>query len=356
MPLMKEKRFDLGGLQIGLAISSDQAARISGSPAYNYLVRLPMSRVQRLTRGHGANGTTNHASTHGLSGTTELAAPISPVASEAAQSSTSPEAQAVLDRIQGIEWYHTINLPHGITTPGFADHRRQVPLYGLPEDMRGLRALDVATYDGFWAFEMERRGAEVTAIDLETLAQCDFPRRFRHHSLEQQKLGAGFQTARELLGSKVERKLLSVYDLSPDHVGTFDVVFVSDLLLHLRDGALALEKIATVTKPSGFALVAEPHHVDLEAFREVPLSQFGWEKAVGWWQHSATTIKTMLWAAGFDNIVELSRFRLNCKAEIPLHKVVFKASGNMSGALLPDTSAPEIARAEPQTFRDCAAD
>ena len=39
------------------------------------------------------------------------------------------------------------------------DLRDYVDHYGLPERMDGMRALDVGTWDGFWAFEMERRGA-----------------------------------------------------------------------------------------------------------------------------------------------------------------------------------------------------
>ncbi|HLH73619.1 MAG TPA: methyltransferase domain-containing protein, partial [Chloroflexota bacterium] len=190
------------------------------------------------------------------------------------------------------------------------------------------RALDVATYDGFWAFEMERRGAEVVAIDLDSLAQCDFPRRFRDQALSagaQAKLGASFYLAKELLGSRVQREILSVYELSPEKLGTFDVVFLSDLLLHLRDPARALENVASVTREDGFAIIAEPYNQSLEAFRGVPLSQFGFAEAVGWWQHSVATFKTMLWAAGFDEVEEVSRFRLNCKAAIPLIKVVLKA-------------------------------
>ena len=38
-----------------------------------------------------------------------------------------------------------------------------------------MRALDVGTWDGFWAFEMERRGAEVTALDLDDERDLDWP-------------------------------------------------------------------------------------------------------------------------------------------------------------------------------------
>src|ERR1700678_4471248 len=61
--------------------------------------------------------------------------------------------------------YHTIELPGGVTTPGQSDLRKQARRL-LPADLRGKRALDVGTFDGFWAFELERRGAEVVAIDI----------------------------------------------------------------------------------------------------------------------------------------------------------------------------------------------
>src|SRR5262245_18806240 len=61
-----------------------------------------------------------------------------------------------LDGVQltDIDWYHTIDLGNGVVTPGFLDHRAQVQLYGLPESLKGMRCLDAATCDGFWAFEM----------------------------------------------------------------------------------------------------------------------------------------------------------------------------------------------------------
>src|SRR5579862_4659707 len=64
-------------------------------------------------------------------------------------------------------WYHTLELGHGVVTPGWFDTRPAVCAVRFPASLAGVRCLDVATFDGFWAFEMERRGAaEVVAIDL----------------------------------------------------------------------------------------------------------------------------------------------------------------------------------------------
>ncbi|MGH2458529.1 MAG: class I SAM-dependent methyltransferase [Chloroflexota bacterium] len=308
---MKEKRISLGIAEVAIAMEASRAERLRRAPPYRRLVRPALDWLQRR------DAVSADAPAPGGNGATHPARPLD----------LTPEARAVADRIAGVDWYHSIDLPHGVSTVGYVDHRAQVHHYGLPADMRGMRALDVATYDGFWAFELERRGADVVAIDLESLSQCDFPRRFREQALAEtarKEIGTAFFIARDLLGSRVRREVMSVYDLSPEKLGTFDVVFLSDLLLHLRDPARAIENVCAVTGERGFAIIAEPYNTSLEAFRDVPLSQFGFAQAVGWWQHSAATFKTMMWAAGFDEVEEVSRFRLNCQAAIPLVKVVLK--------------------------------
>nr|MBA2506600.1 methyltransferase type 11 [Thermoleophilaceae bacterium] len=62
-------------------------------------------------------------------------------------------------------WYHSIEVAPGVVTPGQVDLRGTAEKL-LPPSLASTRALDVGTFDGFWAFEMERRGAEVVAIDV----------------------------------------------------------------------------------------------------------------------------------------------------------------------------------------------
>ena len=66
-------------------------------------------------------------------------------------------------------WFHTfaLNAAHGLYTPGVArDHRYRVPFF--PASFVGQRVLDVGTFDGFYAFLAERRGAaRVVAVDNE---------------------------------------------------------------------------------------------------------------------------------------------------------------------------------------------
>src|SRR5208282_1788845 len=83
-------------------------------------------------------------------------------------------------RIAEIDWYHTIDLGGGLLTPGAFDHGPILSRYPIPERLDGLRVLDVATFDGYWAFEMEKRGArEVVALDLSCVGDLDLPRNRR---------------------------------------------------------------------------------------------------------------------------------------------------------------------------------
>jgi tRNA (mo5U34)-methyltransferase len=157
-------------------------------------------------------------------------------------------------------WYHTIDLPGGIATPGWMDLRPVVDRLPWP-DVRGKRCLDVGTYDGFFAFELERRGASsVVATDISDHSQWDWPRAVRERGAGYLaevagEKGRGFEEARVALGSSVEKREISVYDLSVEAVGSFDVVVCGSLMLHLKDPVRALEAIRSVC--TGSLLSAE---------------------------------------------------------------------------------------------------
>ena len=156
------------------------------------------------------------------------------------------------ERAAALDWYHTIELAPGVVTPGQYDLR---PIAGrLPLDgAAGARALDVGTHDGFYAFELERRGArEVVAIDLAGPLEWDWPGRPPEALAPAGELAetrkAAFSLAHEALGSSVDLRFVSVYDLDPDEHGTFDLAVIGTLLLHLRDPIGALRAIRRVAR------------------------------------------------------------------------------------------------------------
>jgi tRNA (mo5U34)-methyltransferase len=220
------------------------------------------------------------------------------------------------DRARGvadIAWYHTIELPGGITTPGMYDHRPLVPYYGLPADLEGQRALDVATFDGFWAFELERRGAQVVATDVDRFSECDYPPPVKTLLLEEdldRKTSLGFEIAHHALSSKVERRVRDVYDLNVADDGTFDLVHVADLLLHLQDPLAALQAIRSVT--TGRAFIADCFDPDLESGTS---RYFGGWCSVPFWLPSLETLAQMVIDAGFSDVSVKAVYTLAPKHE-----------------------------------------
>jgi SAM-dependent methyltransferase len=180
----------------------------------------------------------------------------------------------------GLEgWYHTIELGDGQVTRGHYDHRTVVDRFGLPASLEGMTVLDVGTGDGFFAFEMERRGADrVVAIDVPNVGACDWVPRMRPR-LSARELGDSawpdrFAFAHARLGSKVEYRHMSVYDLDPRVLGTFDLVVCGSLLLHLQNPLGALHRIRSVT--AGMAIVETAIATDLEqAHPGRPIMVFG---------------------------------------------------------------------------------
>jgi tRNA (mo5U34)-methyltransferase len=124
-----------------------------------------------------------------------------------------------------------------------------------PASLAGLRCLDVGTMDGFWAFEMERRGAgEVVASDIVDPAEWDVPvsrrRRERPPMPPERMRGATFRAAAEALGAKAEYRDRNVYDLDPAVDGEFDLVFMGYVLQMLRDPLRGLEAVRSVCRGS----------------------------------------------------------------------------------------------------------
>jgi SAM-dependent methyltransferase len=206
-------------------------------------------------------------------------------------------------------WYHTIDLGPGVVTPGQIDLRATAPKV-LPADLSGKRALDVGTFDGFWAFEMERRGAATVAIDVPTLESADWPaiHRDRLEAGARERdvvLGRGFQLAAEVLGSSVERIECPVHELDPARIGgRVDFVFSGAILLHLRDPVGALERIHDVLAPGGELVLVEPFSVARTiAHPRLPVAEFQpLATSFNWWLPNLAALRAWLTTAQFHGI------------------------------------------------------
>jgi len=145
--------------------------------------------------------------------------------------------------------------------------------------------------DGFWAFEMEHRGAEqVVAIDIDDPEALDWPHSLRHTTSREidATKRLRFNLAKEALGSSVSRVLRSVYELDTE-LGLFDLIVCGDLLLHLKDPLTALERLVRVCR--GSAVVCTP----------IVRVRFGGRKPLAIFDGSTTSNggfrPTVLWSA-----------------------------------------------------------
>lgn len=200
-------------------------------------------------------------------------------------------------------WYHTMELAPNVVTPGWFDLRPIADDVPWPA-LAGARCLDVATYDGFFAFEMERRGAaEVVATDIPEHADWDWLPRDRAAGLATvqgmagQK-GLGFQVAHRMLGSSARRELVNVYDLDAATIGTFDVVVLGALLLHLRDPFGALEAIRGVCT-GAFLSIEQVDRTTTTLFRRRPMLTIQGRRQQ-WMVPNAAGHRRMLEVAGFE--------------------------------------------------------
>ncbi|MEM7582937.1 MAG: class I SAM-dependent methyltransferase [Acidobacteriota bacterium] len=224
-------------------------------------------------------------------------------------------------------WYHTVELPNGLLTPGQYDFRSTIDAFGFPEDLRGLQVLDVGTATGFFAFELERRGAQVTAVDLPSLEDLDrFPgqdtklmlskieamldpsnaggaRRHTAAELTFFLLEGPFELCRQQLGSRVERCLATIYELPRALAGrSFDLVFVGDVLLHTLRPFDALAAVAQLCR--GTLVVAQ--EIPGEPEDEPALLYVGGadpsQDDIKWWMPNQSCFVQLLAKLGFGEV------------------------------------------------------
>jgi tRNA (mo5U34)-methyltransferase len=201
-------------------------------------------------------------------------------------------------QVEAIRWYHTIDLGHGVVTKGVDDTGLRLARIDLPESFAGSTVLDIGAWDGFFSFEAERRGASrVVAADYYSWHGVGWGTKDGK---------AGFELARAALGSHVEDIGIDVMDLSPDRVGTFDVVLFLGVLYHLPHPLLALERVASVTRD---LLVLETV-VDMVGFRRPAMALYRSRELnndpTNWWGPNVPAVESMLRTVGFGRVRTVS--------------------------------------------------
>lgn len=217
-------------------------------------------------------------------------------------SATEQQANDPRSLIASHQWWHTIEIAPGVITPGAWDFRAMADHIPWPQSLDGARCLDIGTMDGFWAFEMERRGAaDVLAIDLGDPSHMDIPIGLRagDEVSGDEARGSTFRVAAELLGSSATWRNLNVYDLSETRAGRFDLVFIGYTLNLLRNPIGALEAIRSVC--NGAVIVLDEVSLLLSVLHRQALARLAPRPGhLEWWVFNT---------AGFRRAIELAGFR-----------------------------------------------
>lgn len=162
--------------------------------------------------------------------------------------SSAAAGRRVLERVPF--WFHTFSLDGGaLYTPGVArDHRYRIP--AIPADLRGRAVLDVGTFDGFYAFLAEARGASrVVAVDNEQYRAW-----VRARWGVELEGGEGFRAIAELLDSAVVYRRLDAFELGL--LGErFDLVFCFGVLHRVENPLGLLRVLRRCLAPGGELLI-----------------------------------------------------------------------------------------------------
>ena len=175
--------------------------------------------------------------------------------SQARNEAITQETKQQIAEMQTLGFYHSIELPSGEILPGLLSVdrlRHRLTQFDIPADLRGKRVLDIGAWDGFYTFEMERRGAHVVALDL-----------FRNEK---------FLLARDLVKSKAEYVVGDICRLSSKDLGRFDIVLFFGVLYHVKHPVMALENVCSMTTDTAYVesyVIDDP--ADLNA---IPIMEF----------------------------------------------------------------------------------
>ncbi len=216
-------------------------------------------------------------------------------------------------------WFHNLHLPDGTQTApehflgDFPSYKWREIAEHLPQDMSGMRALDIGCNAGYYSFELAKRGAEVTALDID------------EHYLKQARWAAEAMG----LANKIEFRHCAVYQLAHEPE-QYDLIWFMGVLYHLRYPLLALDIVRkcckgqmvfqTMTAPGDDVFPAQADYGLQE--RDI-LNEPGWPKMAfiehrvandptNWWALNHAGVEAMLRAAGFQQIQRIAHEVYTC--------------------------------------------
>lgn len=202
----------------------------------------------------------------------------------------------IKELIESVPWHHKFEIVPGIVTPGAYAPEGLFQRLQLPNDMSGLRVLDIGARDGYFSFEIEKRGAEVLAVDY-----CP-----------SQEMG--FDVAKQILGSSVQFLQANLYELPSCDLEEFDIVLCLGVIYHVPDPYLTFEILRALVKVGGQVFL-ESNNLDAgfrsvdgksvefpNEFSEYPMAVFTRANATNYWCMNYKCLKALAEDTAFEVI------------------------------------------------------
>ncbi|MGE5401990.1 MAG: TIGR04290 family methyltransferase [Ignavibacteriales bacterium] len=206
-------------------------------------------------------------------------------------------------------WFHNLHLPDGTQTApdhplgDFPSFKWKKISTHLPRNLKGWKILDIGCNAGFYSFELAKRGALVTGIDLD------------NHYLRQARWAAKIFG----LSGRIRFRNMQIYDLARSST-PYDLVLFMGVFYHLRYPLLALDIVSqrftrmlvfqTLTMPGEDVA---PQVEDLKIEERKMMLESGWPKMAfienslagdntNWWAPNHSAVEAMLRSSGLKVI------------------------------------------------------
>jgi tRNA (mo5U34)-methyltransferase len=155
----------------------------------------------------------------------------------------------------------------------------------------GKTVLDIGCWDGFNSFEASKRGASrVLAAD--------------HFAWSDQGWGnrRSFEIARANIAPNVEVMDIDLPDMTPEQLGTFDVVLFAGIFYHLRHPLIGIEQASKLSKDWLIVETAmDAADCDRPAMIFYPGKELGNDPS-NWWGPNRLCVEAMLRDQGFSRV------------------------------------------------------
>jgi O-methyltransferase len=204
-----------------------------------------------------------------------------------------------------LSYYHVTDLPEGITTPGSWDLRGGVDDYLGRFDIAGKRVLEIGPASGFLTMEMERRGADIVALDIPEDGNWDFVpfpddvmAGIREHRFNDMRyIRNTWWYTHRAFGLRAKAVYADVYNI-PRELGRFDIALLAAVLLHTASPHKIVAECAQIADT---IIVTELLHRELDScgpilrFHPTAANQT-WDM---WWDLTPSFVATLLSVLGF---------------------------------------------------------